>query len=402
MRSRPDVAIIAPYPPQGVRHGGHSGVASYTANLAHGLADAGAGVVVIAPALEGDPRTFRDGPIEVRRAFDLGQRALPTAMAAAADVGAAVVHLQFELFLYGGASSLLGLAPALGRGRWALGSAALVTTMHQVVDPATIDRRYTRLHRVAAPASVARAGIATLQSAIARASHATIVHEQAFKTVIPDASVIPHGIESVTPLERAAARARLGLGDRFVALSFGFVAPYKGVELVLDAARHVGPDVEIVVAGGEHPRMDDGAAGYAAGLAANYGDVARFTGWVPDEEVAAWFSAADVALFPYPKPFSSSGALALALAYGTPSLLSPPLARSVGAPNVMTVALDPHSLAQRLDDLAAKPAVLDELQQWSAVLADGRRWPAVADRHVELYEEVRDVDRAARRRLRAG
>ena len=38
---RPDVALIAPYPPRDERHGGHSGVASYTANLAHALARSG-------------------------------------------------------------------------------------------------------------------------------------------------------------------------------------------------------------------------------------------------------------------------------------------------------------------------------------------------------------------------
>ena len=49
MPMRPDVALIAPYPPAGERHGGHSGVASYTANLAHGLAAAGLDVEVVAP-----------------------------------------------------------------------------------------------------------------------------------------------------------------------------------------------------------------------------------------------------------------------------------------------------------------------------------------------------------------
>jgi glycosyltransferase involved in cell wall biosynthesis len=402
MGTRPDVTLVAPYPPNGELHGGHSGVASYTANLARALSGAGMHVTVVAPELDGDPTTFRDGDIEVQRRFTLGPRALPAAIAAAAETRAPVSHLQFELFLYGGASSLLGLGPALGRARWGLGS-SLVTTMHQVVDPGTVDRRYTRLHRVPAPAPVARAGIAALQGAVARASQATIVHEASFTRTIPSATVIPHGIEVAAPLDRDSARAALGLGDRFVALCFGFVAPYKGVELVLEASRHAGPDVDIVVAGGEHPRLQDEAGGFAASLASRFRDAARFTGWVPDGDVARWFSAADVALFPYPKPFSASGALALALAYGTPALLSPPLARSVGAPNVMTVPLDPRAIAGRLDDLAAKPDALDDLRAWSTVLADGRRWPAVAQRHIQLYEEVaRNVERDARRRLRAG
>lgn len=402
MSARPDVAFIAPYPPRGERHGGHSGVASYTANLANALADHGVGVTVVAPEVEGDPARFVDGAVDVRRQFVLGGRALPAAMTAAAATRAPVVHLQFELFLYGGVRSLLGLPGALGRSRWVLADSSLVTTMHQIVDPAAVDRDYTRLHRVGVPAPLAGAGIAAVQTAVVRASASTVVHESAFRRVVPTAAVIPHGIEQIAPLDRDDARRRLGLDVRLTVLCFGFVAPYKGIEVVLDAARHTARHVHVVVAGGDHPRLR-GDTGFAAELAAAYGDVATFTGWVPDHDVTAWFSAADIAVFPYPRPFSSSGALALALAHRTPVLLSPALARCAGAPSVMSVPIDARSLGRRLEELAASPAALDELRSWSAVLAAGRSWPAVARSHAELYGEViADAERAARRRLRAG
>jgi glycosyltransferase involved in cell wall biosynthesis len=397
---RPDLALIAPYPPAGERHGGHSGVASYTANLAHGLAATGLEVEVVAPELEGDPAEFRDGPISVRRAFPMGRRALPCALRAASERAARVVHLQFELFLYGGPSSLVGLVPALGTARHTLGSAPLVTTMHQVVEPSTIDRRYTRLHRVTAPPVVARSGIAGVQSAITRAGAATIVHEEPFLRVLPGATVIPHGIEDATSIDRATARRTLDLDDRFTVLCFGFLAPYKGIELVLEAAGHLGQGIQVVVAGGEHPRMASGG-GFGAELRERYGSVARFTGWVPDSDVAGWFSAADLCVFPYPKPFASSGVLALALAHGAAVLLSPALARCAGAPSVLSTPMTAGPLARRIEDLAADPDRLAELRTWSGILADGRRWPAVSEQHARLYEEVLDVDRHARRRVRS-
>jgi glycosyltransferase involved in cell wall biosynthesis len=293
------------------------------------------------------------------------------------------------------------MLPALGPAKRALGDTPLVTTMHQVVEPSTIDRRYTRLHRVATPAVVARNGIAGVQAALTRASAATIVHEEPFRRVLPGATVIPHGIEHTVPVERATSRERLGLDDRFVVLCFGFLAPYKGIELVLEAAAHLPADVQVVVAGGEHPRMEAGG-GFGAELRDRYGDVARFTGWVPDADVASWFAAADLAVFPYPKPFASSGVLALALAHGTPALLSPALARCAGAPNVVAAPMTPRPLARRIASLAADPAGLDELRSWTAILAAGRRWDAVARRHAELYEEVLDVDGHTGRRVRAG
>lgn len=397
---RPDVAVIAPYPPAGTHHGGSSGVASYTANLTRGLAADGLDVTVVAPRLDGDPPEFRDGAVGVRRAFPLGRRALPAAIRAAAELRPRLVHLQWELFLYGGPSSLVGLLPALAATR-RVDDAPLVTTMHQVVDPASVDRAYTALHRVSAPALVARAGIAGVQTAITRASDATIVHEEAFRRVLRAATVIPHGVELPGPADRATARARLGLGDELTAMCFGFLAPYKGFEIALEAAALAGPAVHLVVAGGEHPRL----AGRAAG---GYGEALRrehphatFTGYVPDGDVARWFAAADIVLLPYPRPFSASGVLALALAHGTPVLMSPALARCAGAPSVLTAPLHPVALGAALQRLAADPAALAELRRWTRVLARGRRWSAVARRTAELYEEVLDGPRRPGRSVRA-
>jgi len=394
----PDVALVSPYPPAGQRHGGHSGVASYAANLARSLSAEGLRVRVVAPRLAGDPDRFADGPVDVERCFDGGPSALPTALAAAAGTGAGVTHLHWELFLYGGATALAGLAPALHRRR--RHGPSLVTTMHQVVDPLTVDRAYARLHRVSAPAAVARAGIRAVQSALVHASAATIVHEAAFAGTLGQPVVIPHGIESPARLCRDLARRRLGLGDAFVVLSFGFLAPYKGIELALAATAIAGPPVQLVVAGGEHPRLAAAGRAYAQELRRS-GPHARFTGYVADADVACWFAAADVALLLYPDPFASSGPLALALGHGTPVLLSPALARCSGAPRALQVPLDRDAVARRLRELAADRTSLDELARGTTTLATGRRWSEVARATADVYEGVCDGHRAAGRRLRA-
>ncbi|CAA9239372.1 MAG: hypothetical protein AVDCRST_MAG54-1423, partial [uncultured Actinomycetospora sp.] len=334
----PDVALITPYPPSGQRHGGSSGVASYSANLAHALAARGAAVRVLAPAIAGEPARSADGPVEVLRPFRRGTRALPHAARAARASGAPVTHLQHELFLYGGPGSVPGLLPALGALR--TGGRRSVVTMHHVVDPRTVDAEFTRTHRVSAPPAVARAGLGGVQSAIGRMASEVIVHEPSFAAHVPGATVVPHGIETPDRTERTAARAALGLDDRFLALCFGFLAPYKGLELALAAADRAGPDVHLVVAGGEHPRLATARDGYAHELADAAPANATFTGYVPDAHVASWFAAADVALFLYPQPFAASGPLSLALAHGTPALVSPGLARTVDAPDGLVTPLD--------------------------------------------------------------
>jgi glycosyltransferase involved in cell wall biosynthesis len=377
--SAPDIALISPFPGLGERHGGWTGVASYSANLAEALGDEGARVTVIASEEPGLPDVAHDGTLEVRRVWKRGAGALPAAAAAARSTGAPVVHLQHELFLYGGPAAVPGVVPALAalRGRRA------VVTMHHVVDPGAIDASFTATHRVRAPAPLARAGVATVQRTISALADTVVVHEPSFASVMPGAEVVPHGIEVVDHAEEHAALAALGVDDGpLCVLCFGFIAPYKGLEAAIGAARLAGDAVELVIAGGEHPRhVDD----YAEGLRETAPDNVRFTGFVPDEDVGRWFTCADVALLPYPRPFASSGPLALALAHGTPVLMSDALARTTGAPGALAVDTDPAAIAARLKTLAADRGERERLRAAARGLSTGRTWPEIARRHLDLY-----------------
>jgi glycosyltransferase involved in cell wall biosynthesis len=281
------------------------------------------------------------------------------------------------------------------------GGLPTVVTMHHVVEPATVDRAFTRLHRVRAPARVARAGLARVQAAIRRNAGAIVVHEPGLARSVPEATVIPHGIDVTNPSARAA-RERLGLRNerRLLVLCFGFLAPYKGLEAALEGARLAGDEVRLVVAGGPHPRLAAARDPYATGLRERWDDSADFTGYVPGAAVADWFAAADLALLPYPRPFATSGPLALALGAGTPALLSVPLAACIGASTAEAVPADAESIAARLRLLARDAGARERLAAATRALARERAWPQVADRHLELYEEVRDAG-AAGGRVRA-
>jgi len=395
---RPDVTLVSAYPPPGDLHGGSSGVASYTANLARALAREGVDVAVVAPhEAPEDPSLHDDGPVRVHRSGPRGRTALGDAVRVAAELGGGVTHVQHEWFLWGGPSSI----PDVFRGlrRLSGGAAPSIATMHQVVRRGVVDRAFTEVHGLPAVPQLVGPGFQALQRSLASQVDHVVVHEPAFREALPDATVIPHGLEPGSPLSKQQARRDLGLDDRLVVLNFGFVAPYKGLDTALRGIEAAGPDVLGVVAGGPHPRHGEDMLRH---LQARFDHTARFTGFVADEDVATWFRASDVALMLYPRPHASSGVLALALANDCPALLSPGLADTVGAPDVMRTQDDPVAVATDLRALVDDPTRAHHLRTAGRRLATGRDWAATARAHAALYEETIHADRTARRGLRPG
>lgn len=398
---RPDVTLVSAYPPPGDLHGGSSGVASYTANLARALAETGLDVAVVAPQESPeDPAVHADGAVSVHRCGPRGRTALGAAVDVAVELGGGLTHVQHEWFLWGGPASIPDTFRGLRHLRRRAPATPTVATMHQVVRRGVVDRAFTSVHDLPRAPHVIGPAFQGLQRSLAAQVDRVIVHEPAFRDALPHARVVPHGLEPGSPLSRQQARRVLDLpeGDeQLVVLNFGFVAPYKGLDVALGGIEAAGPDVLGIVAGGPHPRHGDGMLRH---LQARFEHTARFTGFVADEDVATWFRASDVALMLYPRPHASSGVLALALANDCAALLSPGLAAATGAPTSMTTPQDPIALARRLRTLADDPAERPRLRTDGRHMAAGRDWPTVAGEHARIYEETIHAHRPARRRLR--
>jgi glycosyltransferase involved in cell wall biosynthesis len=142
-------------------------------------------------------------------------------------------------------------------------------------------------------------------------------------------SIIPFGVNSsvpVTTLTRSEARRQLGLtGPEKTILFFGNIAPYKGVEYLVEAMillARTAPDYRLVIAG--RPK---GSEAYWETIHQRIvsmnlqSSIIERIEYVADEDTERYFKAADVLALPYTHIFQS-GVLFLGYNFGLPAIAS--------------------------------------------------------------------------------
>jgi glycosyltransferase involved in cell wall biosynthesis len=174
----------------------------------------------------------------------------------------------------------------------------------------------------------------TLRIQYRLADHIFVHTEQMKRELIEDlgvsgsrASVIPFGINNAVPntlLNPTQAKRLLGIReeDRAI-LFFGNIAPYKGLEYLIDAYGKVlagKNDYRLIIAG--RPKNCEE---YWCGIRESFrndlqtGRVLLRADYIPNDETEVYFKAADVLVLPY-KHIYQSGVLFLAQSFGLPVL----------------------------------------------------------------------------------
>jgi len=140
-----------------------------------------------------------------------------------------------------------------------------------------------------------------------------------FTLPIDKVVTIPHpSYQGVfTPVDRALARNHLGVPDDLpTALFFGQMRSYKGIGTLLESASLASADgaqLGLLLAG----RASDGAQARIEAHLPDGVPIVRHYGFVPNEDVARWFAAADLAVFPY-ADILNSGSIHLAATLEVP------------------------------------------------------------------------------------
>jgi glycosyltransferase involved in cell wall biosynthesis len=217
---------------------------------------------------------------------------------------------------------------------------------------------------------------------------AVIVHTRAGAELLGGGErvhVIPHGaFEHLTRRpDELPLPPELAAVSRPVVLYFGVVREYKGVDVLLEAMRHV-PEAEVWVVG-----RPLGVSMERLRRLAPAGRVRFVDRYVSDAELPAFFRRADVLALPH-RTVDMSGVLFAGLAFGKAMVLSDvggfsELVDDHGA-GLLVPAGDPEALGAALTGLIEDGERRRELEQRAAAAAAGPySWDRVAEQTMAVY-----------------
>lgn len=392
------VAHVTLYPPRGEKHISTSGVASYSKNLITNI-PLDEQSIVCAQLESSGPEYYDDDTVHVHRAFDRTPSFIVGAHKELKSIDADIIHIQQELALFGGILSayLLQWLVWLWRDR-------AVVTLHGVVDPQKIDKVFVRENNSRLPVFLVRLAFRIIYTPLMKWSRQIIVHEEHFKNIIVKSyhinpakiTVIPHGVEMLSTVDRDDAREKLDLpaGSNLV-LFMGYATGYKGIDLLIEGfARYAknNPNAFLVIGAGKHPKLGDDVA-----YLAEYSRLQKkakslipknqytWRGFIEESEIAAYYSASDVSVYPYTTALSSSGPMSFAIGYEKPFLVSSAFADIFGAWPHLLFDRNPDKLAGRLEYFFNNQ---HEYANTSGEMKQSRNWQKVGQSTLNVYKAM--------------
>ena len=207
--------------------------------------------------------------------------------------------------------------------------------------------------------------------------------------------LVPCGVDldRFQPLGRIAARDKLGINGHNVLLYVGRIEALKGVDLLLHTTAHLDADVgiKVLVVGSDAEGSGDLERLRRLADDLHLGKSVEFVGRVPQEQLAWYYSAADVCVVP--SFYESFGLAALeSMACGTPVVASRVGGLSTIVEHGRTGYLKswrcPESFAHSLEMIFSNRSLQDSMGLAARRRAEGMSWHQVAGKMLELYDRL--------------
>jgi glycosyltransferase involved in cell wall biosynthesis len=351
------------------------GLATFTTHVAEALRDRYPALILDHYAMDDESGVTYARDIRTIAATDAAAHRSSAAKIDAS--GAEAIWLQHEFGIFGGpaGSHILELLEA--------SRLPLVITLHTVTDTPS-DEENVVLRRL----------LARAEAVIVMASRGAEILRRRYGVDPRRMHVIPHGVPDRPLCRPDDIKERFGWAGRKVLMTFGLLAPDKGIRHMIEAmpailAKH--PDATYAVVGATHPNLvrHEGEAHRRSleDRAVELGIADRLIfvdSFVEQEQLLDMLQASDVYITPYLNMNQvTSGTLSYAVAVGKPVVSTPYVhAREILADDhgVLVPPADPEALA------IAVTALLDDDERRAALSRAAYRrgrtmlWPKVVER----------------------
>ncbi|AKH33213.1 hypothetical protein XF24_00890 [candidate division SR1 bacterium Aalborg_AAW-1] len=391
------IAIISIYPPQATLHGsGASGVGSYTKNLLTNMDEHERKKIVVLCDYDTEPASYTEDRMMIERCRQrkgIVQWLQQIIRVLEKYPHLTTIHIQHEFNMFG---SILTVPVFLMLLR-ILRKYKIVVTYHGVIDTSSIDKEYGKINSLPRyfPPFFLKFAFWFFYAVSSKHIDTAIVHEEYFKKVLmkyryrdEQVKVIVHGVEDRNlSISQHDARSKLGIeSDKKVLLYFGFLAGYKGVDLLLNTFQTMDySQYHLILAGGTPKRTlaDPLFRARYEGVdtkAKNMTGITRM-GFVPDEEIETLYAAADVLVIPYLYMLAASGPMALAITYNLPFIVS-----DVFSPVIVEESMrfekTPQGLSKCITQFFENP---QKIQNIIITMRKERLWKVVSEKTALLY-----------------
>jgi len=394
------IGMVADYPPSGVVHSKDN--APYSKCLATSFSGKDAKIVVFANKLNGREE-YTEGNIEVVRCWNRGVFYLLQILGKIwrRRTNIQAIHIQHEYFYYGNAFTTI-LFPLFLLILKSLRK-PIILTIHGVISFSQLDRAFTQKNNLKGSPRILKLGLLIITKLICSLSDKVVVHEDYPSRVLAHEygirqkkiTVIPRGIndEGNKLINREKAKELLNVGGKRVIMFFGYISGYKGLDILIDACHDLPrEEYALLIAGDRNPRLQRDIK-YQKNIrdlgqkASQSSCEIRFCGFIPEEDLPLYFSAADVVIFPHTEVMGASGTLATTISYRRPFLLSEPF-KLLLVDDDLLFRNNPEDLRNKIDEFFSSIELEEKALKYGSVLLQERCWSKVGSKTVALYRQI--------------
>lgn len=401
--------VITSYPSKGSIHDKKTvGIASYAKNTLLGIKEAKPDIkITILAEKLGDELTYSENSMEIKRIWKRGKiLSFLGIFNEALKNPAKNILLEFEVSMFGNAihTSPLPFLIALLR----IFRKNVTIVLHQAITDLDSFEGHTNISAKSFKSKLLGVGIKIFYFLLFLTSNKIIVFESSLKkrfSDLPKMEIIPHGVQIINrQIPKSEARKKLNINaDAFVILIFGYIAWYKGTDWIVEEINKLKnldefKNTLLIIGGGPNPNHENKKfyMDYVTNVIKNSeNSIAKYTGFVKEEEIPYVYEASDLVILPYRTFMSASGPLSLAYSFEKPALVSSKLSEIFDTSDIKEVIeknnLTKNDLSFELNEESFEKMIirtrdknyLKKLEKLSKEISEKRKFKKIGQMYIE-------------------